>query len=117
MKIDEIREQIAEIISRDIDTWNDVLEDTSPGNYGCNNWDAEVDYNDIFVNITEKTFDVRNGNFYARLIMGASSGDTSFEETYSKPFSAKGKFDFKNSDEIEIEEIDIDIDSDIYGDE
>ena len=47
--------------------------------------------------------------------MGASKGDHSFNENYSKPFSAKGKFDFKNAKEITISEIDINIDSDIYG--
>lgn len=116
MQLDDIREQIAELISNDIDVWNDVLNDTSPGNYGCDHWDAEIDYNDLFVNIPERTFTVKNGHFTADLVMGSSKGDSSFNESYSKPFSAKGKFDFKNSDELIIEEIEIDIDSDIYGD-
>ena len=117
MQIDEIREQIAELISTDMDIWNDVLNDTSPGNYGCNHWDAEIDYNDIFVNIPERTFTVKNGNFSADLIMGSSNGDSSFNESYNKPFSAIGKFDFKESQKTEITEINIDISSDIYADE
>jgi|SRR6218665_588185 len=117
MQIDKIREQIAELISSDIDVWNDVLNNTSPGNYGCDHWEAEIDYNDIFVNIPERSFTVKNGNFSADLIMGSSKGDSSFNESYSKSFSAKGKFDFKNSDDLIIDEIEIDIDSDIYGED
>ena len=117
MQIDDIREQIAELISNDIDVWNDVLNNTSPGNYGCDHWEAEIDYNEIFVNIPERTFTVKNGHFKADLIMGSSKGDSSFNESYSKPFSAKGKFDFKDSVKLNIEEIEIDIDSDIYGDD
>ncbi len=115
MTIDEIREQIAEEISTDMEVWNDVLNNTSPGNYGCDFWESEIDYSDIFVDIPNREFTVKNGNFSADLVMGASKGDHSFNENYSKPFAAKGKFDFKSAKEITITEIDIDIDSDIYG--
>ncbi|NAY92960.1 hypothetical protein GTQ34_13635 [Muricauda sp. JGD-17] len=115
MILDEIREQLANKIMIDLDVWNDVLNDTTPGNYGCNHWDASVDYQDIYVNIPERTFVVNSGSFSANLVMGASKGEHSFNENYSKPFSANGKFDFKNSKEIIITEISIDIDSDIYG--
>lgn len=115
MEIDEIREQIAEEISTDMEIWNDVLNDTSPGNYGCEFWESEIDYEDIFVDIPNREFTVKNGNFSADLVMGASKGDLSFNENYSKPFSAKGKFDIKNSKEITIVDISIDIDSGIYN--
>lgn len=115
MQIDEIREQIAVIISTDMSIWDDVLNDTSPGNYGCEDWEAEVDFNDIFVDIPARTFTVKNGSFSADLVMGASKGDSSFTESYSKSFSAAGNFDFKNSKEIIITEIDIDIDRQIYS--
>lgn len=117
MQLDEIREQIAELVSTDFDVWNDVLNNTSPGHYGCDHWKAEIDYNDIYVNIPERTFTVKNGHFTADLILGSSKGDSSFNESYSKPFSARGKFDFKNSDKLNIEKIDIEIDSDIYGED
>ena len=102
MQLDEIREQIAELISTDIDVWNDVLNNTSPGHYGCDHWEAEVDYNDIFVKIPERTFTLKNGHFTADLILGSSKGDSSFNESYSKPFSAKGKFDFFNLQFVRI---------------
>lgn len=117
MHLDEIREQIAELISTDIEIWNDVLNNTSPGNYGCNHWDAEIDYNDIFVNIPERKFSIKNGQFYADLVMGASKGDFSFNDSYNKPFSAKGKFNFKNANELVIEEIEIHIDSDMFSED
>jgi len=115
MTIDEIREQIEEEINSNMEVWNDVLNNTSPGNYGCDFWESEIDYKNIYVDIPNREFTVKNGNFSADLVMGASRGDHSFNENYSKPFSAKGKFDFVNSREITISDIDIDIDSDIYG--
>lgn len=117
MKLDEIREQIAESICNDMDTWNEVLSNTSPGNYGCDHWDAEVDYNDIFVDIPQKTFVVRSGSFSADLVLGASKGESSMNFNYSKPFSATGSFDFLGSNSIKIEEIKISIDNDIFGDD
>lgn len=117
MHIDEIREKIAEAISTDMGIWDDVLNDTTPGNYGCDHWEAEIDFNDIFVDIPAKTFNVKNGNFSADLVMGASKGDTSFNESFNKSFSASGTFDFKNAKEIVITDISIDIDTHIYTDE
>lgn len=115
MQIDEIREKIAESISNDMGIWDDVLNDTTPGNYGCEYWEANVDYKDIFVSIPDRTFTVKNGDFSADLTMGASKGDSSFNASYCKSFSATGKFEFKNSDEITIEEITIEIDRNIYS--
>ena len=116
MEIDEIRNQIAEKLSNDFDVWNDVINNTSPGNYGCDYWEAEVDYNDVYVDVPRRTFNVKNGSFSADLIMGASKGDSSFDTKYAKSFTANGKFDFENSNTIKFEEINIDIDSDIFSD-
>lgn len=115
MELDEIREQLAKIISTDQSIWDNVLDNTTPGHYGCDNWEAEIDYNDIFVNIPNRTFTINTGSFSAELVMGSSKGDSSFNESYNKTFSATGEFDFKNSKEINITEINIDIDSDIYS--
>lgn len=115
MTIDEIRKQMVEKISTDMEIWDDVVNNTSPGNYGCDFWESKIDYEDIDVDIPNREFTVESGNFSADLVMGASKGDHSFNENYSKPFSAKGKFDFKNAKEITITDISIDIDSDIYG--
>ena len=99
-----------------MEVWNDVLNNTNPGNYGCDHWDSEIDYEDIFVDIPNREFKIKNGNFTADLVMGATRGDHNFNENYNKPFSAKGKFDFKNAKQIGVVDISIDIDSDIYGD-
>ncbi|WPO83452.1 hypothetical protein SD427_03670 [Chryseobacterium sp. JJR-5R] len=110
MEIDKIREQIAVEICNDIEIWNDVLSDTSPGNYGCDHWDAEVYYSNIYVDIPARTFEVRSGSFSADLVLGASNGDSSMNFSYFKPFSAKGKFDFSDANNVKIEDINIDID-------
>lgn len=115
MDIDVIRGKIADKINYDLDIWNDVLNGTSPGNYGCDGWDVEVDYNDVYVDIPNRTFKVYRGNFSADLVMGASRGDSSFNTTYSKPFDANGQFEFDGSDEIVIEEIKINIDNDVFS--
>lgn len=117
MEIDKIREQIAEEICNDMEIWNDVLNDTSPGNYGCDHWDAEVDYNNIYVNIPARTFEIKSGSFSADLVLGASKGDSSMNFNYSKPFSAKGKFDFSDAHNVKIEDIEINIDNDIFGED
>lgn len=44
-----------------------------------------------------ENFTVKQGNFSADLVMGASKGDSSFDESYSEPFSAKDEFDFRNA--------------------
>ncbi len=95
MQINEIREQIAEIISTDMEIWNDVLNNTSPGNYGCDDWKASIDFQDIFVHVPNRTFTVKQVNFSADLLMGASKGDSSFNQLYTEPFSATVNLNLK----------------------
>lgn len=116
MKLDVIREKIAEEFMKDMEIWNDVINDTSPGNYGCDLWDAEVSIDDVYAHIPSGTFKINNGNFSADLIFGGSGGDSSFNFNYSKPFSAEGKFTFGGGD-VNITDVSIDIDHDVFGDE
>jgi len=117
MDIDKIRIEIAEKLSNDFDAWNDVLNNTNPGNYGCDQWDVEIDFNDIYVDIPKRSFELTNGIFSADLVLGASKGDTSFNMGYNKVFNAFGKFKFENANSITIEEVDIEIDPDIFGED
>ena len=57
MKIDEIREAIA--IAMDMnchDLWCGVLDDTTPGHYGVDSIEFQIDFTDIWVDIPKKTF-------------------------------------------------------------
>lgn len=93
---------------------NDVLNNNVPGIYDCDYWEATIYFNDILVHVPNRTFTVKQGNFSADLVMGTSKGDSSFNESYSESFSAKGKFDFRNADKLIINEIESEIESDIY---
>ncbi|MCT4142359.1 hypothetical protein [Elizabethkingia anophelis] len=114
MHIDQIRNIIADKIRDNADIWNNVISNTNPGNYGCDEWEVEIDLNDIFVNIPKEIFTINNGYFRADLVLGSSNGDSSFSQDYSKSFTGNGKFEFNGGHDINIKEIDIDIDPDIY---
>ena len=115
MTIDEIREQIAEKLRFDFNLWNDAINDTIPGNYGCDYWDVELSYEDIWVDIQKKSFNVKKGFFSADLTLGESRGDTSFNQSYNKEFAAQGKFIFSNENKsVDIGDVEISIDPYIY---
>ncbi|GJQ04372.1 MULTISPECIES: hypothetical protein [Capnocytophaga] len=114
MHLDEIREKIANKLQENFDTWNDVLNNTSPGNYGCNEWNVEVSYEDVYVDIPKKQFKAE-GVLNADLVMGASRGDTSFEQSYNKPFKAKGEFIFsEDGKDVEVKNVEVSIDPHIF---
>ena len=117
MEIDKIREQLARELENNLECWNAVLSNTSPGNYGCNSWEVQISADDIFVDIPKRTFNVKSGFFTAQIILGASKGEYSFETEYSKPFTAVGKFDFENKSQVRIKDVNIRINPDIFGDD
>lgn len=112
-RIDLFRYQLATQIAIDSELWDEVIDNTSPHNYGITDWDASVDYEDIFIDIPNKTFKVKNGSFYAGLIMNSSKGDDSANVRYSKPFTAEGTFEIKDGKAI-IQEFNVKIDHSVY---
>lgn len=71
MRINEIREQIAELISTDMEVWNDVLNNTVPGNYDCDYWEATIDFNDILVHVPNRKLYCETRKFLSRSCYGS----------------------------------------------
>lgn len=113
MEVDDYRKQIADEISNDVNIWNDVRENTSPGNYGWEDWEAEIDFNNIFVDIQKKIFTVKKGNFSADLLL-EESGKDAITSTYSKSFKATGNFEYSDKSKIRIEDVNIEIDNNLF---
>ena len=45
-----IEQIIADKLSNDYNIWNDVLNNTEPGNYGVNDWEVSIDPSNITFN-------------------------------------------------------------------
>jgi hypothetical protein len=116
MQLQEIREIIIHQLQYDIENWNEVLSNTNPGNYGINDWEAEIDEAKLYVDIPKKEFNFKNSRFSANLIMGASKGDTRFDMPYNKSVSGKGTFEINDNKEIKIIEVEIEIDNEVFND-
>lgn len=58
MKANNIKDSLAEKICNDYETWHNVLKNTQPQNYVCNHWEAEINPEDIEI-------DIYTGNFFS----------------------------------------------------
>lgn len=117
MEISLIREKLADkLCSTEVyDNWIDILQETNPGNYGVEDIEINVDVNDIWVVIPERTFTFKNTelSFCARL--GGSSDESGYDANFKKVVSGNGKFDFYNkSQDIKIMEFTINENLDLY---
>lgn len=112
MKIDNIRNQIAEKLCNDSEIWKRVLNNTQPDNYACDHWNVEVTPTDIGVDIHNKAFSVHEGFFTSDIRFNSRIDGT--DRSYNKAFTAKGKFELEPEGRIRFEEIDIAIEIDIF---
>lgn len=116
MKLQEIRDQLIQNLENDISNWDDVINNTNPGNYGVEDWDVSVPEKDFFVDIPSKTFKFKNVDFSAKLLLGGSNEESGFVQEYSKPAKGNGVFEFvENNRKVIITDINIEIDSDVFG--
>ena len=95
MKLEEIRSQLLTQLQINLNYWDDVINNTNPGNYGVEDWDISISPNNFYVDIPNKTFSFKDMNFTAKVLLGASHGDSSIEQ------------DFISNKEIKIENIEI----------
>lgn len=107
MKLEEIRNQILSQLQNDLSCWDDVINNTNPGNYGVEDWDISVSANNFYVDVPNKTFNFKDINFTAKVLLGASHGDSSIEQDFSTRLYGKGTFDFTSNKEVRIENIEI----------
>lgn len=115
MKLQEIREQLIQDLENNINNWDDVISNTSPGNYGVEDWSISIPEEYFFVDIPTKTFKFKNVDFFAKLLLGSSNEEDGFVQDYNKLASGDGTFDFvDNNQKVNIKDINIEIDSDIF---
>ena len=116
MSIDEIREQLAYKISTDM-IWDEKTNDTNPGNYGCDDVEAEVSAENIFVDIPNGTFTFKNALYSFSARIGGSRVEDSQMFPFSTDAKGEGKFIFKDKDTVEIDEIEVYADLDLFEEE
>jgi len=117
MHIDVIREKIADGICSSYMSWAEKLNDTMPGHYGADGIEVELDMENIYVDIQNRSFTFTNAQFDFDLRLGATN-DGGFDESFSKTAAGSGTFEFSDSNkEIEIKNLNIDVDLDLYAED
>jgi len=113
MNIDEIREQLACEISTNF-IWDEKTNDTNPGNYGCDDVETELSAEDIYVDIPNLNFTFKNAQYSFKARIGGSRNEDSVMVPFSTTANGKGKFDFKDKDNVEITEIEVYADLELF---
>ena len=120
MEIDLIREKLADRLcsADECINWMNLLDDTSPGNYGVEDVDVHVTMKDVWVDIPKRSFEFKNANLSFSARLGGSSDKNGYDEKFSKVVSGSGMFDFsKAGKDIEIKEFAINESIELYGDD
>lgn len=112
MKTNKIKHRLAEKLSSDYDIWHNVLNNTQPKNYVCNQWEVEINLRDIEIDIRTGFFGVNDGFFSSNLTFELVNDERS--TSYNKTFTAKGKFKLDNVYNLKIEEIKIEFETYIF---
>jgi hypothetical protein len=121
MDINEIRDAICDNLSS-VDghsLWDDILEGTSPANYGFEVECVSVERNDIWVDVPNRTFTFKNLHLTFSARLGGSNLNNGYDEEFHFKLSGSGSFVFTTgSQSIEVEHVSIgeDEDLDLYGD-
>jgi hypothetical protein len=117
MSIDEIKDRIATAMNIHCDErWWSILDDTTPGHYGVEDLEFQIELADIWVNIPQKTFTFKKGilSFSARL--GSSKADDSVDVNVRKRVSGSGTFDFDSAQGIKVLGFTINEEIDLFDD-
>lgn len=113
MNIDEIREQLANKISTHM-IWDEKTNDTNPGNYGCDDVEAELSAEDIFVDIPNGTFKFKKALYSFRARIGGSRDEDSLMFPFSTSATGEGTFVFADKNNVEVDDIDVFADLDLF---
>jgi len=113
MKIEDAQNQIAEKLPYD-DTWADILcNDCFPGIYGVEDWEVNVDPQNIWVNFPKMEFSFKNADFDFEVRIGGSNEDDSMDESYHRLASGSGKFECSGGKVTSVYALEIDCDLDL----
>lgn len=84
-----IEQIIADKLSNDYNIWNDVFNNTEPGNYGVKDWEVSIDPSNITFNKGQDYFQAE-GHLTSELKIGESNSELTSK--YNKDFSIKGHY-------------------------
>jgi hypothetical protein len=95
--------------------WADILDSTTPGHYGFDDVEFDIDLKDIWVDIQKGTFSFKRGwlSFSAR--MGASSERDGVDVKCRNVVSGDGRFEFATANTIKVLAFTINEPIDLYG--
>ena len=119
MRIDVIRKKLAEKLksSDTYNIWIDILQHTNPANYGVEDIEINIDFNDIWVEVREKTFAFKKSELIFNARLGGSGEESGYDASFRIGISGNGQFEFTNkSQDISIVSFDINEDLDLYPD-
>jgi hypothetical protein len=116
MNIEEIREQLAYKISTN-EIWDEKTNETEPGNYGCDDVEAEVLSSNIFVDIPNGTFTFKNAVYSFSARIGSSNDEDSVMFPFSTLATGNGTFVFTDKKNVDIAEISVIADLDLFAED
>lgn len=90
-----IEQQLIDAISK-FEHFEDMSNNSSPGHYGHEDWDIEVDTSQFFVNINKRKVTFSNLTFSGKVLFG-NSGEDAPVLPFSKKCSGVISFDFDAS--------------------
>jgi hypothetical protein len=116
MKIEDAQNQIAEKLMYD-DTWAEILcNDCFPGIYGVQNWDVNVESQNIWVNFPKMEFSFKDVEFDFEVRIGGSREDDSVDQSHHRSAKGCGKFECSGGKVTEVYALEIDCDLDLSED-
>lgn len=89
--------------------WEELLQNTSPGNDGT--LDSNIIVDKLYVNINARTLKFYDAKFYGEVQFGGSGND-GFPVKFSTSISGEGKFEFEDDNQnVKITDLSFDKDS------
>jgi hypothetical protein len=117
MEIDVARKKLVDELNsfETFDKWVDILQDTNPANYGVEDVEIDIDYNDIWVDMREKTFTFENAELAFSARLGGSNEESGYDANFKLVVSGNGQFEFINkSHDLRIVDFKINEDLELY---
>ncbi|PZW42460.1 hypothetical protein LX95_00772 [Mesonia algae] len=106
MTTEIIQDQLANQIANHNKTWGNLLAETELGNTASSYWDVTLNFNDIIINNTKKSFKFKNAAFTFDVNSGISYGDE--HHLFTKKVSGSGTYFETNNKTIQLQTLILD---------
>lgn len=118
MNLDEMRDQICDSMRsfEGYSLWDDTIQETTPGPYGFEVESVEVERNNIWVDVPNRTFTFQNLHLEFTARLGGSNDESGYNETFKFKLSGTGGFTFvEGSSQILVNHVTANESLDLYG--